>query len=785
MSLVSSSRIIVLALATVFFVPLLIQSPVAADIPPGGDYGGGIRVAILSSDVISVNPANTGTSSQIVHQLVYDSLARRSPDDLLPEPWLASSWTINEAAKTITFQIKSDAKWSDGSNLSVDDVAYNYGQAGYTVGTPVGSNFTIMLSAGGGSFMGDGIYLPISRKNNAPLGSWSFSGPFYANDTGAADHFTMAANINHWGGRPFLDSIRYDYYSNISLASCAFIERRATFIGMALTTEDTSTINWPCLKRIVETEESIRLPHLFYSQNPGLNVLYLGMNDAATSPLNDKALRLAIATTIDRDAFAGSFGNAIKANTEIADSFISPHNTYWFNTSIPRYRVPRSIVDNRVTKIFDAINAELELAGYMDWNFDGWRETPAMQPIVLSLLRLKSETPALVDTIENDIRSIGLKISDVPLNTTAEIMTRVAADSFTLYLGTIQADQDPAFLRDYFHGAGLSNHFNYNSAAMDAVLVSADDALNTATRQTHVRSAVNWIATDVPAAPILHFKALYVYDKLVYEGWVNQLGGINNFWSFYGLHAIPTGTMVVDVSVLKQGSRLNSGESTDVLVSVTNESGPIVGADVELTPTNGTIGVPIGVTDSTGRYTATYTAWTVTDITSVFITAKVTKSGHTETFGQTSVAVYPPAGRMSINVVFTPNKRTLSSNEAVQLTIDVSDEADSSIKITGASITIAIVPDGVGGQLSVASGTTDSNGRLQTQFSAAVSVDTNFALQITVMKAGYEDGAKSVGVVVSRIGGTPATPGLDVVFIVAIVSLMAFTYGVRRRKEGK
>ena len=778
MSLISPSRLVVLALAIAMLVSPFMSRTVAADIPPGGEYGGSVRVAILGTDAISEDPADTGTSSGIVHQLIYDSLARASPDDYLPEPWLATGWTIDDATH-ITFQIRSDAKWSDGTPISVADIADNY-QPTYTVSVGIGT-ITFTLPSGGGRFMNEGIYLPITHR--AGVAETRYSGPFYANDTDSPDHFTIAANPYHWQGRPYLDYIRYDYYSNMSLAACAFIERKATFMGMALSDSDVSNVNWPCQRKIVDVDNPVS--HLFNSYNPGLTVVYMGMNDSPSSPLNDPAVRLAITQTIDRDAYAGSFGNPIIASSEIADSFVSPYNTYWFNSSIPKYRVPRQVIGTTVTKIFDAINANLEAEGYMDWNFDGWRETPTQQPLSLTLLHLSSEVPALVDTLVNDIRSVGLKIDPVPKDTMSEIMSEVQTGTFTLYLGRMQASLDPSFLIDYFHSGGASNYFSYDSGAMDGYLDVVDDSLDMTVRQDAARDALNLVATDVPAAPILHMKALYVYDKLVYEGWVNQLGGINNFWSFYGLHAIPRGTMNVDVTILKQGNRLNSGESTTVQVAVTNESGLIADADVEITVTDGTLDVAIGMTDAQGWYRTTYTAGVVNQVTNVFISARVTKAGHTETWGQTAVAVYPGLGKMDMSVVLTPNKRNLASDEEVELLIEIADLADATYKIPGVNITITIVPDGVGEQLTEYQGFTNSLGRFTTKFKAHTGTDVNFALRIKATYSGYEDKTTSIGLIVSKTGTPPPTPGPDVIIIVAIVAVLAFSYGVTRRTRRK
>jgi len=779
---------VVLALSIAMLASPFMSRTIAADLPPGGEFGGNIRIAILDTDIISEDPANTGASSQIVHQLVYDSLARRSSDDYLPEPWLASNWTVNGNA--ITFQIRPGVKWSNADNLTVDDIVYNYVQAGYTA-SPGSGTVTITLTSGGGRFMGEGIYLPIAHRNNQPT-ALSYSGPYYANDTTSPDHFTITANLNHWQiagrGRPYLDYIRYDYYSNMSLASCAFIDRKATFMGMALSDSDVNIVNWPCGKRIVETEEDKRLPHLFNSLNPGLTDIYMGMNDALSSPLSDQAVRLAVTRTIDRDGYAGSFKDPLVAKSDLADSFISQYNMYWFNSSIPKYRVPRQIVGTLETKIFDAINADLEANDYMDWNFDGWREKPNGDPLNLTLLYLGSDINLrkMKDTLLNDIQSIGLRISERSMDTEAKVSNELQTGNFTLYLGTLNAGLDPSFLRDYFYSSSAANFFGYSSSNMDSYLDIIHDSFDATARRKAVKDVQNWIAIDVPAAPILHMKAVYVYDKLVYEGWVNQLGGINNFWSFYNLHAIPRGSMIVDVSILKQGNRLNSGESTTVQVAVTNESGAISGADVEIIVTSGILGKAIGMTDSSGWYRTSYTAAVVDRVTDVFLTARVTKAGHTETWGQTAIAVYPGLGKMDVTIVLTPpNKRTLESNEEIEIQIVIADLANSSIMIPGVNVAITIVPDSVGEQLTEYQGFTNAVGRFTTRFKANVNTDVNFALRIKTTYSGYEDKTTSLGLIVLKVGTPPPTPGPDVIVIVAIVAVLAFSYGMARRTRRK
>ena len=776
MSSVSPARLVALSLVTALFVPLMIQGPAAADSSSSLD-GGSISVAVVGP--VSVDPASTGPSNQTLHELIYDSLARKSPDTLLPQSWLASSWSINEAAKTITFLINPNAEWSDGQPLTSADVVLNF-QNDYTVSEPSPGNVTFSFaSGGGGRFLDEGIYRPIVYR----IGDANkhYSGPFMPNET-ASDHLTVVYNPNHWGTRPHLDSIRYNFYSNISLAACALITEKDTFIGVPLSGSDLTTTFYPCGRIILDLNN----PKLFYSTEvPGLSVTYLGMNTIA-SPLNDPILRGAITRTLDRDLFITASGRL--AYTNIADSFISAFNTFWFNASVPKYRVPEAIVDNRVTPIFDTINMDLESAGYMDWNYDGWRETPTKQTFTVSVLRLAGETPAFIDTLETDMRAVGINVIDIPLATTADIMSRVAANNYTLYVGTLQTEQTPSFLRSYFDSSEItsgSNYFNYVDATLDLMFTNLDNSLNMTMRQKYAQDAQTRIATQAPAATIVTTRALSAYNKTAYQGWVNMLGGINNFWSFYGLHAIPVGSMKVDVSLLATGNRVDAGKSEDIKVSVTNTSdnGAIQGATVTIAVSSGSIAVATGVSDVLGAYTTRYTAANVTVVTDVFITASVSKPGYPDAIGQLAIAVHPTPGVMSVTVVFPPNKRTIASGEEIEITVTVISLV-TSLPLAGATVSVVVIPDGLGAELNPAAGITDASGTFKFKFKATVDISTNFALPITVTSPGYTDAHPiPPGVVVSERGGAPSTPGPDVVILVAVVTLLAFIYGVRRSKR--
>lgn len=92
-----------------------------------GDLGG-LRVTITDERVtrnfnpIAVEFRNQGT----ITGLLYDPLARRSEDTVLP--WLAEDWAWEEAAGATTARVRlrEGLTWHDGRPLTAEDVAFTY-----------------------------------------------------------------------------------------------------------------------------------------------------------------------------------------------------------------------------------------------------------------------------------------------------------------------------------------------------------------------------------------------------------------------------------------------------------------------------------------------------------------------------------------------------------------------------------------------------------------------------------------------------------------------------------
>lgn len=89
---------------------------------------GGDLVFAIGNDPISLNPSGIGSGNDtlyVTRQLV-DSLLYQDPATGALEPWLATEWSSNDDATVFTFELRDDVTFSDGSQLTADDVKVTF-----------------------------------------------------------------------------------------------------------------------------------------------------------------------------------------------------------------------------------------------------------------------------------------------------------------------------------------------------------------------------------------------------------------------------------------------------------------------------------------------------------------------------------------------------------------------------------------------------------------------------------------------------------------------------------
>jgi parallel beta-helix repeat protein len=103
-----------------------------------------------------------------------------------------------------------------------------------------------------------------------------------------------------------------------------------------------------------------------------------------------------------------------------------------------------------------------------------------------------------------------------------------------------------------------------------------------------------------------------------------------------------TGITPLTVSLIPQSLTITSGKQLSITALVTNTISPVANASVTLYPTGGSCTSSSGLTNSSGDFTATFSAPVVTQIANVRMTASASKAGYGDGSDYKYLTIVPP-----------------------------------------------------------------------------------------------------------------------------------------------
>jgi peptide/nickel transport system substrate-binding protein len=306
---------------------------------------GGNLTFVIPAYPLGMDPLSP--SADIAGLQIFDAwweyLIRPTPDGTSFEPRLAESYTISPDKKTYTFKLRSNAKFSDGTPLTTDDVVISLrnaftdkgsqiaflGSKIASISAPDESTVVVQLNSSWPYLLSDlagfnAAILPqalIKKEgyNNFlkhPVGT----GPFKLASLSPGNSIKLVRNTYYWEpGRPYLDSITF----KVAQSDVA----RATAItgGQADIAQDPPPNQLGAL-RANKSLQVVSLP-LSLVETIDFNVL--------VHPFENQKLRQAISLAIDRQAIvkSGLFGAGSAATTFI----VGPPALTLQNTSLNLY----------------------------------------------------------------------------------------------------------------------------------------------------------------------------------------------------------------------------------------------------------------------------------------------------------------------------------------------------------------------------------------------------------------------------------------------------------------
>lgn len=464
-------------------------------------------LSLLYSYSDSINPYTAVTASnRQLSSLLYDSLIK-TDTNFNAVCVLAGSADLD--GKTCTVRLR-DARFTDGSTVTADDVIYSYKIAKETPRyaynfyeiesvSAMDSKTVVFKLTQCDEYFLNLLTFPIIKsgtsgvhdadgKEIAPTGC----GRYILSE----DRRSLNLNKNYYGKIGKIEKV--DLINSPDAASTAhYVEVGATSIYYA------------------EGDNIVRMSGKKTEVN--LNrFIYIGIN-ASYGSLQTKEMRYAISSALDRDAICRTayYNNAVAAKG-------------FFNPSFEATRALQTIESKPNTKI---TVENLSKIGYNSMNSNGYYANTAGNNPVFSLLvnSENSSRVAAAKAIAAQCKSAGIQINVVEC-TYEQYLARLSSGSFQLYLGEIQVGSNMDFSNLVVAGGtaafGVADNLPSDQDAADG------GEQNTATDKNGceqilatyhkgecgISDVATTLLTEMPQIPVCYLNGVLFYDSAIKGG---------------------------------------------------------------------------------------------------------------------------------------------------------------------------------------------------------------------------------------------------------------------------
>jgi len=512
------------------------------------------------------------TNSRKVLSQIYQPLYNRDPDTLQLIPWLAEGEPVFDA-ETLSYTVRiKPAKWSDGSELTSEDVAFtgrlinDFRIPRYVsrwnfikkIETPDKHTVRFYLKKPKVIFLSRTLTTSIvqrkewikivekARSSEKPLATLLNhkiekpvgTGPFVLKEWRQGAYLFLQKNKYFFGtgrkisGRilgPHIDGIIFKIYGTSDAAI------------LALKKGSIDMFWWSIQAGYLEDLKRQKDIQIFSNEKSGF--YYLGFN-VRKPPFNDVHLRHAVATLIDKDFIITRILQGLGSKMS---SIVPPGNRFWHCPDMPQYGEGLSQKE-RIKKAYEI----LRKAGYT------WQVPPVNREgkvvngkgIGMPNGQLMEKFTILTPPADYDplramsgmiiqewLRMLGIPAFAKPMafgSLIQQVKGRHQFDSFILGYGRL--DIDPDWMRNFFHSSNDKargwNMSGYNNPDFDRIAEESANALDREKRQKLIWKMQKMILEDVPYIPLYNPKLIEAVRTDKFSGWVETLEGIGNPWSF-------------------------------------------------------------------------------------------------------------------------------------------------------------------------------------------------------------------------------------------------------------
>lgn len=478
---------------------------------PHPSYGDALVVGMIGEPSVLIPMLATDSASHDVAGLVYSGLVKYDKDlSIIGD--LASYWEVSPDGLTITFHLRPDVVWEDGTPFTSEDVLFGFKTiTDPATPTAYAEEFKQVLRAEAPdphtfrvtyrqpyapalTSWGNMTILPKHLLEGSPVQKSALlrkpvgNGPFRFKEWIPGERLMLVANPTYFDGRPFLDAY-----------VCRFIPDPATlFLEL-----QSGTIDFMALTPL---QYSRQTDSAYFRENyqkykyPTFSYTYLAFNFLHPW-FQDRRIRQAIAHAIDREEIVKG---VLMGLGEVATGPYVPH-TWPYNSDVPQYQYdPKKACEL------------LEEAGWKECDKDGIRVKNGQRFEFTILTNMGNSIRLNTATIiQWRLAQIGIKVKIRVMEWSTLINEFIDKRRFeTLLLGwSIGIDPDQY---DIWHSSKVRekelNFISYGNKEVDRLLEQGRRTFDVAERKRIYGEFQKIIAEDVPyiflyvpyALPIVH-----------------------------------------------------------------------------------------------------------------------------------------------------------------------------------------------------------------------------------------------------------------------------------------
>lgn len=318
---------------------------------------------------------------------------------------------ISADGKTLTFKLRDDIQWSDGTPLTAKDFLFTYEMtidpknavattSPYdkieTVTAPDDQTVVVTFKEPYAPWLGtmwrglipEHILRPVyDADGTLDTAEWNKApsvgcGPFTFAEWESGSFARFVANDNYWLGRPKVDEIFFQFVPD-DASQVAALKNGEGVLGTFMAAEDADALS----------KEGLTIFKVFSGYNEGV---YFNMGDKANPGMKDLAVRQAIAYGIDRESIVNDLQLGL---TKVAA-------TDWDNTPYNNPEIQPYPFDPEKAKQL------LDEAGWVDSNGDGTRDKDGVELMIkygTTTREIRKDTQAVVQQQLADI-GIGVEL---------------------------------------------------------------------------------------------------------------------------------------------------------------------------------------------------------------------------------------------------------------------------------------------------------------------------------------------------------------------------------------